>query len=53
MKADLHQAFFNMHCPKGGDIREYLTSLKMKCHELKAADIGVSDTKYQHTIQES
>ena len=25
-KADLHQAFLDMRCPKGGDVREYLTS---------------------------
>ena len=31
MKADLHQAFLDMRCLKGGDVQEYLTSLKMKC----------------------
>ena len=50
MKADLHQAFLDMHCPKGGDVWEYLTSLKMKCYELKVADVGVTDTEYQHPI---
>ena len=49
-KADLHQAFLNMRCPKGGDVREYLTSLKMKRHELKAANVGVTDIKYERTI---
>ena len=49
-KADLHQAFLDMRCPKGGDVREYLTSLKMKRHELKAANVSVTDTEYQRTI---
>jgi len=29
-KADLHQAFLDMRCLKGGDVQEYLTSLRMK-----------------------
>ena len=49
-KADLHQAFLDMRCPKGGNVREYLTSLKMKCYELKAAEVSVTDTKYQRMI---
>jgi hypothetical protein len=49
-KADLHQAFLDMCCLKGGNVREYLTSLKMKCHELKVANISVTNTEYQRTI---
>jgi hypothetical protein len=49
-KADLLQAFLDMHCPKGGDIQEYLTSLKMKHHELMAANVSIDDTDYQRTI---
>jgi hypothetical protein len=49
-KANLHQAFLDMCCPKGGDVQEYLTSLKMKCHELKVANVSVTNTEYQHTI---
>ena len=50
MKADLHQAFLNMCCPKGGNVWEYLTSLKIKCYKLKAAEVSITDTEYQHTI---
>jgi len=49
-QADLHQAFLDMHCPRGGDVQEYLTSLRMKRHELKAANIGVTDIEYKRTI---
>ena len=49
-KVDLHQAFLDMRCPKGGNVWEYLTSLKMKRYELKAAEVSVTDTEYQHTI---
>jgi hypothetical protein len=45
-KADLHQAFLDMRCPKGGNVREYLTSLKMKRHKLKVANVSVTDTEY-------
>jgi len=49
-KANLHQAFLNMCCPKGGDVQEYLTSLRMKQDELKAASVTVTDIKYERTI---
>jgi len=49
-QADLHQAFLDMRCLRGGDVREYLTSLRMKRHELKAANISVTDIKYKRTI---
>ena len=39
-----------MWCPKGSDIREFLTSLKKRCHKLTAASITVTDPKYKHTI---
>ena len=35
VKTDLHQAFLNMRCPKGGDVREFLTTLRKKRHKLK------------------
>jgi len=49
-QADLHQAFLDMRCLRGGDVQEYLTSLRMKRHELKAANIGVTDIEYKRTI---
>jgi len=49
-KTDLRQAFLNMHCPKGGDVREFLTTLRKKCHELKAAGVTVTEPEYKSTI---
>jgi len=49
-KADLHQAFLDMRCLKGGDVQEYLTSLKMKRHKLKVANVGITNIKYKCTI---
>ena len=49
-KADLHQAFLDMRCPKGGDVREFLTNLRKKRHELKAAEVTVTDAEYERTI---
>src|SRR6267154_5937145 len=36
-QADLHQAFLDMHCTKGGDVREFLANLCCKRKELAAA----------------
>jgi gag-polypeptide of LTR copia-type len=47
---DLQQAFFDMCCPKNGDIQQYLQSLSHKKEELAAAGVTVSDTEYQQTI---
>jgi len=47
---NLQQVFFDMRCPKNGDIRAFLQSLIQKWQELAAAGTPVSDTEYQHTI---
>jgi len=47
---NLQQAFFDMRCPKNGDVRAFLQSLIQKQQELVAAGAPVSDTKYQRTI---
>ena len=49
-KTNLHQAFLNMRCPKGGDIREFLTTLRKWHHELKAAGMTVMEPKYKSMI---
>jgi hypothetical protein len=49
-QADLHQAFLDMRCPKGGDVREFLASLCCKREELAAAGVTITDKEYQHTI---
>jgi len=49
-KTDLRQAFLNMRCPKGGNVREFLTTLKKKRHKLKAAGVTVTEPEYESTI---
>ena len=49
-KTDLRQTFLNMRCPKGSDVREFLTTLRKKRHELKAAGVTVTDSEYESTI---
>jgi len=46
----MHQSFLDMWCPKGGNIREFLSSLKKQCHELTAAGITVTEPEYKCTI---
>jgi hypothetical protein len=39
---DLEQAFFDMWCPKGGDVHIFLTALHYKKEELAAAGVRVT-----------
>ena len=50
---DLEQAFFNMRCPKGGDVCVFLTALRYKKEELAAARVRVTQKEYQHTVLKS
>ena len=50
---DLEQAFFEMRCPKGGDIRTFLTALHCKKEDLAAAGVHVTQKEYQCTILKS
>jgi hypothetical protein len=50
---DLEQAFFNIRCPKGGDICTFLTTLHCKKEELAAARVHVIQKEYQCTILKS
>jgi hypothetical protein len=53
VKTNLYQAFIDMKCPKGGDVREFLTTMRMKHYELRAIDINISDSDYKHAILHS
>ena len=44
-QTDLHQAFLDMHCIKGGDVHEFLTNLGYKREELAAAGINIQWVK--------
>jgi hypothetical protein len=47
---NLESEFFEMHCPKVGDIRTFLTSLRYKHEELVATGVHVTNKEYQCTI---
>jgi len=49
-QADLQQAFLEMRCAKGADVREFLTGLCYKREELAAAGVQVTDEEYKRTI---
>jgi hypothetical protein len=40
----------DMKCLKGGNVQEFLTTMRMKCYELWAIDINISDLDYKHVI---
>ena len=46
----MHQSFLDMQCLKGSDVREFLTSLKKRRHELTVAGVTVTEPKYERTI---
>jgi hypothetical protein len=47
---DLEQAFLEMRCPKGADVRTFLTNVRQKGEELTAAGIEITDKDYQRTV---
>ena len=49
-QGDLCQAFLDMKCTKGGDVREFLISLGCKREELAAAGVRITKEKYKQTI---
>jgi gag-polypeptide of LTR copia-type/Zinc knuckle len=50
---DLKQEFLEMCCPKGGDVRAFLTSLRTKRNQAKAAGVTISDDDYKQTVLRS
>jgi hypothetical protein len=48
---DLEQAFFEMRCPKGGDIHTFLTTLHCKKEELAAASLCYTKEVPMHHTQ--
>ena len=49
-QGDLHQAFLDIRCTKGGNVREFLTSLGCKHEELAAARVRITEKEYKQTI---
>jgi hypothetical protein len=50
MQNDLKQAFFKMHCLKGGNVHAFLTNLKTKHNEFVAVGVAIADKDYQRTV---
>jgi hypothetical protein len=50
VRNDLEQAFLEMCCPKGGEVRAFLASLRTKRNELAAAGVVIADKDYQRTV---
>jgi len=49
VQANLQQVFLEMHCTKGADVREFLTSLCYKHEELVATGVRVTNEDYKRT----
>jgi len=49
-KSDLQEAFFDMRCPKNGDVQAFLDRLSLKWEELVAAGAPVTDKDYERAI---
>ena len=47
---DLHQSFLDMKCPRGGNVREFLASLKTRRHELRAIGVTITDPEFKRTM---
>jgi transposase InsO family protein len=47
---DLEQGFLDMRCPKGGEVRPFLTSVRNKREELAASGIRISHKDYLRTV---
>ena len=47
---NLKQAFLEMHCTKGADVRAFLSTLCYKCEELAAAGVIITKCDYLHTV---
>jgi len=46
----LHRSFVDMQCPKGGNIRAFLTNLKMQHNKLLAAGVTISREDFECTV---
>ena len=46
----LHQSFMEMRCPKGGNVRAFLTSLKTQHNKLLAAGVTVNNEDFERIV---
>jgi len=47
---NLKQAFLEMHCTKGADVRAFLSTLRYKRKELAAAGVTITECDYLRTV---
>ncbi len=47
---DLEATFFEMTCPKGGNVWAFLMDLRYRCEALAAAGVCIAEKEYEHTI---
>ena len=52
-KADMLTSFSEMRCPRGGDVRSFLGSMRVKREELAAVGVTMSDKEYRSAIIKS
>ena len=52
-ETDMLTAFSEMRCPRGGDVRSFLGSLRVKREELAAVGVKMSDKEYRSAIIKS
>ena len=50
---DMLTSFLEMHCPHGGNVRSFLRLMHVKCEELAAVGVTMSDKEYQSAIIKS
>jgi len=46
----LHRSFVDMRCPKGGDVRAFLTNLKIRRNKLLAAGVTINNEDFERTV---
>ncbi len=47
---DLETTFYDMRCPRGGDVCVFLRSVRYKHKELAAAGVYITNKDYQQTV---
>src|SRR6266702_2672092 len=52
-EADLLTAFLEMCCPRGGDVRTFLGQMRVKCEELAAVGVTMTEKEYRSAIIKS
>ena len=50
---DLHQSFLDMKCPRGGNICEFLGSLKTRQHKFWAIGVTITDPEFKQIMLHS